>query len=261
MTVPAEGPSPSVRRRDRIATLTALGGVVLLAWLYLIRDAAAMNAAPMDMMGMRTWGPVDFTLTFLMWAIMMVGMMVPSAIPMTLLYQAVVQKARNQDAVVAPTMVFVGGYLAVWTAFSLAATVSQWGLESAALLSPMMVITSPAIAAGLLILAGVYQLTPLKEACLSHCRSPAHFISEHWRPGPSGAFRMGVRHGWYCLGCCWVLMLLLFVVGVMNLLWVAIIAIFVLIEKVVPHPTLPARIGGVALIGVGAVVLSRWFAQ
>lgn len=210
------------------------------------------------MVRLRAWGSSDFLFIFLMWTIMMVGMMVPTAIPTTLVYSAVARKAAGQGAVVAPTLVFVAGYVTVWTMFSLGATLAQWGLDRAALLSPMMVTTSPAIGASLLIVAGLYQLTPLKRACLSHCRSPAHFISAHWRPSTSGAFRMGIEHGTYCLGCCWLLMGLLFVGGVMNLLWIAVIAVFVLLEKIVPHETLPARVGGLTMILTGALLLASW---
>ncbi|MFQ5720841.1 MAG: DUF2182 domain-containing protein, partial [Acidobacteriota bacterium] len=138
------------------------------------------------MIRIRAWESADFLAVFLMWAIMMVGMMVPTAIPMTLLYAGVVRKGARQGRVVPPTLVFVSGYVAMWTLFSGAATLAQWGLDRAALLSPMMVTTSPAIGAGLLIAAGLYQMTPLKEGCLRHCRSPAHFLSGHWRPGVTG---------------------------------------------------------------------------
>lgn len=249
----------TVAQRDRTVILAALAGVTVLAWLYLIQAAGSMGSArPMDMVRVRAWGSSDFFFIFLMWAIMMVGMMLPSAIPMTLVYGAVVRKAARQGTVVAPTIMFVTGYLAMWILFSLGTTLAQWGLDGAMLLSPMMVSTSPALGAGLLIAAGLYQLTPAKQACLSHCRSPAHFISAHWRPGTSGAFRMGLDHGMYCLGCCWLLMGLLFVGGVMNLLWIAAIAVFVLIEKIVPHQTLPARIGGITMILTGSALLATW---
>ena len=171
----------------RVAILSALAATTGLAWLYLVRTAGgmtgAMAEAPMDMLRIRGWEFADFLLVFLMWAIMMVGMMVPSAIPMTLVYAAVVRKAVRQGTVVPPTLVFVSGYVAMWTLFSVAATLAQLGLDRAALLSPMLVTTSPAIGAGLLIAAGAYQLTPFKQACLRRCRSPAHFISGHWRHG------------------------------------------------------------------------------
>lgn len=255
-------PSSTLARRDRIAILFGLVGASLLAWAYLISMALQMGAemggqmaGGSGMMRMRAWSPVDFWLMFLMWAVMMVGMMVPTAMPMALVYAAVARKAKQQGGAVAPTFVFVGGYLFMWTLFSLVATFAQWGLESAALLSPMMVSTSPGLGAALLIGAGVYQLTPAKRACLEHCRAPAYFISQHWHPGLSGAFRMGVVHGVFCLGCCWILMGLLFFGGVMSLLWIAGITAFVLLEKLLPPGFWAERFAGGALIVVGAVLL------
>jgi predicted metal-binding membrane protein len=198
---------------------------------------------------------------FAMWAIMMVGMMLPSATPTTLVYTAVARKAAREGKPVARVTAFVAGYLSMWTVFSLGATVAQWGLERAALLSPTMVSSSPALGGVLLVGAGIYQLTPFKEACLEHCRSPAHFIAEHWRPGTLGALRMGTEHGAYCLGCCWVLMGLLFFGGVMNLLWIAAITLFVLLEKAVPHGARGGRWAGVGMILAGAVaLLGAWSA-
>ena len=249
-------------RRDKIAILTGLIGVTVLAWIYLVVMATGMadmgSSDSMAMMQLRRWTAVDFLLMFLMWAVMMVGMMAPTAIPMTLIYAAVARKAAHQDTPLAPTATFVAGYIVIWTLFSAAATVAQWALDQAALLSPMMVTTSPALGASLLIAAGVYQLTPFKNACLRHCRAPAYFISEHWRPGASGAFRMGVEHGAICLGCCWVLMGLLFFGGVMSLLWIAGITLFVLLEKIIPHGVLGGRLAGVAMIGAGVVMIATW---
>ena len=205
---------------------------------------------------MRPWTGGGFVLMFLMWAVMMVGMMVPSATPMALLYAGVVRKAAREGSVLAPTAVFVFGYIAMWTLFSLAATAAQWGFERAALLSPMMVTTSPALGAGLLIAAGLYQLTPAKHACLEHCRAPARFLSEHWKPGTVGAFRMGAHHGAWCLGCCWVLMGLLFFGGVMDLLWIAAITLFVLLEKILPFGVRAGRLAGGVMIVTGCAVLA-----
>jgi predicted metal-binding membrane protein len=184
---------------------------------------------------------------------MMVAMMVPTAVPMTLLYAAVARKAAAQHSPVAPAFVFVAGYAAMWAVFGLAATTTQWGLDRAALLSPMMVSRSAWLGAVLLIAAGVYQLTPLKNACLRNCRAPAHFLSRYWRAGRPGAFRMGVRLGAYCLGCCWILMGLLFVGGVMNLTWIAAITVFVLLEKTVPFGVNGGRAAGAAMILTGAL--------
>jgi predicted metal-binding membrane protein len=256
---------PSLPGRDRIAILAGLGGVTLLAWLALVRMAQGMDdMASMAMpvaMQMHAWSAADAWMMFVMWAVMMVGMMVPTAVPMTLIYAAVARKAQRQGTPVAPTFVFAAGYVAMWTLFSVGATAAQWALDQAALLSPMMVASSPWLGAALLVAAGVYQLTPAKQACLEHCRAPASFISHHWRPGAWGAFRMGLAHGAFCLGCCWALMGLLFFGGVMNLLWIAAITLFVLAEKILPAGRFTARWSGVALIGAGSWVLARWWIQ
>jgi predicted metal-binding membrane protein len=156
-----------------------------------------------------------------------------------------------------PTAIFVLAYLVVWTAFSVVAALAQAGLHTAALLSPAMAATSPFLAGGLLIAAGVFQWTPLKRACLSTCRSPMAFLMSSWREGRGGAFMMGIRHGLYCLGCCWALMALLFVAGVMNLLWVAAIAVTVLVEKIVPAGDLIGRIAGMGMIAAGLLLVGR----
>ncbi|MCZ6804471.1 MAG: DUF2182 domain-containing protein [Proteobacteria bacterium] len=155
---------------------------------------------------------------------------------------------------VAPTGAFVSGYIAIWFIFSLFATLSQWGLDQAALLSPMMVSNSVGLGASLLVAADVYQWLPIKDKCLQHCRSPVHFISAHWRSGTIGAIKMGLTHGAFCLGCCWVLMALLFVGGVMNLLWIATITLFVLLEKVLPFGDVSGRVVGVLMITAGGII-------
>ena len=251
--IPAFGNLPG---RDRVAIVSALAGVTILAWIYLIAAAAAMDSmSPSAMMQIRPWTALDGLLMFLMWAVMMVGMMLPSAAPMTLIYAAVARKAAREGTALAPTAVFVGGYIAMWSLFSAAATAAQWGLESTALLSPMMVTTSPVLGASLLIVAGLYQLTPIKDVCLRRCRAPARFMADHWRPGTVGAFRMGLEHGAFCLGCCWVLMGLLFLGGVMNLLWIAGLTLFVLLEKVIPHGLRAGRAAGIAMILAGVASL------
>jgi predicted metal-binding membrane protein len=248
--------------------LAGLGGITVAAWVYVVLAARRMGAgsagmsghsmAPtMDAMtGMRPWTATEFGLRLAMWAVMMVAMMVPTAAPMTLMYAAVARKAAAQHNPVAPTFVFVTGYITMWTVFSLVATIGQHALEQAALLSPMMVSRSAMFGAALLIAAGIYQLTPLKNACLRNCRAPAHFLPRYWRTGNLGAFRMGLRLGAYCVGCCWILMGLLFVGGVMNLLWIAAIAIFVLLEKTIPFGELGGRLAGAAMILVGALSLA-----
>ena len=192
-----------------------------------------------------------------MWAVMMVAMMTPAAGPMVLMFEAIHRRRAAAGRPAVPTAIFVLGYLVVWTVYSVIAALAQGALHAAALLSPAMVATSPLLAGGLLIAAGVFQWTPLKRACLAACRSPLSFLMTGWREGRGGAFVMGLRHGLYCLGCCWALMALLFVAGVMNLLWVAAIAVTVLVEKVVPRGDLVGRLAGVALVAAGVLLLAR----
>ena len=207
--------------------------------------------AGMAMPQLHAWTAAEFVLMFLMWAVMMVGMMLPSAAPMILLYDRVRERQEAKGASLTATAVFAAGYLLAWALFSLAAVVAQWALEQAALLSPMMVSASPWLGGGLLIAAGIYQWTPLKHACLVHCRMPITFLAHHWHPGGLGALRMGLHHGLFCIGCCWVLMALLFVFGVMNLLWIAALAIFVLLEKVLPRGDWVGRVSGALMIAAG----------
>jgi len=234
--------------KDRIITIAALSVLTLLSWIWVLSGAGTgMSAVSMStfkfpppvMDGMTmAWSLGYAALMLAMWWIMMIAMMVPSAAPMILLYGRVSRHAQKKGQMaqgVLPTFVFVLGYLAAWLGFSALATGAQWGLEHAGLVHQMLMwSTSTTLTGLLLIAAGAYQLTPLKQACLEHCRSPAGYLSEHWRDGRSGAFQMGLTHGTYCLGCCWVLMALLFAGGVMNLVWIAGIAIIVLIEKVAP---------------------------
>jgi predicted metal-binding membrane protein len=234
-------------------------GVTLLAWLELGRQTWTMHSAMAAGIAceLRPWTAADAALNFAMWAVMMVGMMVPSAVPMSLLFASVARKAAAQGRAVAPTFAFVAGYVAAWTLFSAGATALQWGLEKTALLSPMLASASPLFGGAVLLGAGLYQLSPWKNACLDHCRAPARFLAGGWRPGGWGAFRMGFRHGLYCLGCCALLMGLLFFGGVMNLLWVAGLTLFVLVEKIAPRGIWIARAAGVGLVVAGALQLAR----
>lgn len=248
-------------RHDRRIVTVSLAIVVALAWLYLWRDAQAMSHMEMPGMSMegmsRTSGAVALALTFAMWAVMMTGMMLPSAAPAILLYGALVRKNGEHGAVLPAVWVFTSGYLVVWTGFSLAAALLQAVLEQTGLLTPMMASASTNFSAALLIAAGIYQLLPLKDVCLRKCRHPIEFFATRWRAGRAGAFRMGAEHGVYCVGCCWALMLLLFVAGVMSLLWVALLAGFVLAEKLLPMHALTTRVASVALILSGVVLLLR----
>jgi predicted metal-binding membrane protein len=215
-----------------------------------VMDMAMAAMRPM------AWTAGTAVVMFFMWWIMMVAMMLPSAAPMILLFAAVNRKQREAGSPFVPTGIFAFGYLAVWAFFSLLAVIAQWGLEQTELLSSMMVGTSVVLGALLLIAAGVWQLTPLKHACLKHCRSPLHFLSHHWHKGRLGAFRMGVEHGAFCLGCCWFLMALLFYGGVMNLYWIVGLAAFVLIEKVVPYGHGIGSVAGVGLLAWGGLLLA-----
>lgn len=239
--------------------IAGLAGVVACAWAYLTPASldmyGRMDGAAAWMME-ATWDAGYLLLIFLMWTVMMVAMMLPSALPTILIFH---QAVRNDPKVGSPSwrmFAFVAGYILAWSGFSVAATLLQWGLAEAALLSPMMVSASPWLGGGLLIVAGVYQWTPIKHACLRHCRSPLAFLMEHWQPGMPGALRLGLRHGLYCVGCCWALMLLLFVGGVMSLLWIGAITAFVLIEKLAPYGAQGGRLSGLALVIAGVWVLT-----
>jgi predicted metal-binding membrane protein len=243
-------------KRDRAVVIGGLIAVSAVSWLYILAGAEMAAAAGGGAMTMRpTWTLGYAILMLAMWWVMMVAMMLPSAAPMVLLFAAIIRNGRKQGGVHVPTGNFVAGYIAVWGGFSLAAVGLQWGLEGLGYLSPTMATRSVALGGILLIGAGVYQLTPLKDACLRHCRSPVGFIAQHWRPGAAGAFVMGLTHGLFCLGCCWVLMVLLFYGGVMNLWWIAGLALYVLIEKLAPAGPRIGRFAGVLLIGWGSWLL------
>ena len=207
--------------------------------------------------GFSPWTSAHGFFLFVMWAVMMTGMMTPSASPMVLLYTQVARQARTLGRVFAPAGWFAGGYIFAWTGFAALAALAQYALEHAAFLSPMMVSTSRIFGAAVLVAAGLYQLMPLKYACLSHCRAPLRFVQEHggFKPDAWGSLRLGLLHGLYCVGCCWALMALLFVGGVMNLLWIAAIAILVLGEKLLPGGVVLARVAGVSAIAAGIWML------
>jgi predicted metal-binding membrane protein len=228
--------------------------LIVLAWAYLLSGAGMdrMGAMP----GMRDGLSNDFLVVAAMWSAMMVAMMAPSAAPTILLYGRVHRNAAGASP--PPTAAFLAGYLACWIGFALAAAALQLALERAALASPAsMALDGRAAAAALLIAAGLYQLSPFKDACLGRCRSPADFLARNYRPGAWGALRLGLLHGAYCVGCCWMLMALLFVGGVMNLLWIAALTLLVAAEKLLPAGNWLARIAGVAMLGWGAVLLLR----
>ena len=258
----------AVLKRDRATVVAGLATIIVLAWAYVVylssnmpsiamSDGSGMviHPAQMSMPNIHVWGSGDVIFTFLMWAVMMVAMMTPSATPMILTFAQVNRQQDNHRTVVPTTIIFLLGYLLLWICFSAGATFVQWGLHSAALLSPEMISVTPLLGGILLILAGVYQFTPLKNICLSRCRTPLGFLMTEWREGTKGALIMGMRHGIYCVGCCWFLMTLLFVAGVMNLVWVALIALYVLVEKVIPAGQWVSRAIGLLTVGWGAWLL------
>ena len=251
-------PLDRVLRRDRLVAVAALAAVAVLAWGHVLLGAgmdmsAAMAgaAAPMPM----AWTPGHAAVMALMWALMMLAMMLPSAAPMILLH-GTVSRRRDPGRGGRRALLFALAYAAVWSGFSLAATAVQWGLERAALLTPDMAAGSAVLASLLFLGAGVYQITPLKRACLRRCRSPLEFLAEHWREGNAGAFRMGLRHGAYCVGCCWAVMALLFAGGVMNLAWIAGLALLVMAEKLLPGGPVVSRVLGAGLVAWGAAGLA-----
>jgi predicted metal-binding membrane protein len=248
-------------RHDRALVLAGLAFVIALSWIWLLMGAGI----PMDEMDMGggqimlmapAWTVGYAALIFSMWIIMMAAMMLPSAAPAILLVIAL-KKQQGEDHAAHSSGLFALGYLAVWAGFSLIATGLQWGLDRAGLLSETMASGSTVLAASLLSAAGVYQWTPWKQACLRHCRSPFDFLTRYWRRGAFGPTRAGAWHGAFCLGCCWMLMALLFVGGLMNILWIAGLALLVLVEKLAPLGPRVSQLTGIVLIGWGVLVLVR----
>lgn len=248
-------------KQDRLIVLSGLAAIVLLAAVYTVMgvgmnmSALTMTRMAIEMPGMAmdpvAWTPGYAVLMFLMWWVMMIAMMVPSAAPTVLLYASLARRSPKKNAPYAAASVFLAGYLIVWAGFSVAATALQWALVSLGSMSGMMEITYGPASAALVIAAGLYQLSPLKKACLRHCQSPFVFLMQNWKPGKSGALRMGMLNGWFCLGCCWILMALLFVGGVMNLLWIAGLAVFVGIEKLTPRRPWLNNISAIVLVITG----------
>jgi predicted metal-binding membrane protein len=268
------GPIERLLRRDRLITVGALALLCAGAWAYILGGAGMPSTSTSGMTGMSHMSAMpdmtaaasnaeptladarDFLLGVLMWWSMMIAMMAPSASPMVLLYARVARTTRgsNGERVLSHTGWFVAGYLAVWLMFSLLATLLQHGLTRVSMLSPeTLSVANHWFVAGVLILAGLYQLSPVQDVCLSHCRAPASFLAQHYRPGAIGALRLGELHGSYCVGCCWLLMALLFVGGLMNLAWIAALTVLVAAQKILPGGHWIGRVAGLALI-VGGVM-------
>jgi predicted metal-binding membrane protein len=269
----SDGPLEALLRRDRLIVASALGAIAALAWAYVLWLAADMDMGGMNMSGFRMvpagmgimapaaapWSAVEFALVFVMWAVMMVGMMAPSAAPMILLYARAGRQQRIAGKPLAATGWFAAGYFLAWGAFSLTATLAQWVLEREALLDARMASSNIVLGAIVLIAAGIYQWLPIKDACLAQCQTPFRFLMTHggFRTDIPGCLKLGFLHGTYCVGCCWVLMAVLFVVGVMNVLWIAILALLVLLEKLTPWGRQIARVVGAVCIVAGVWMVFR----
>ena len=257
------GVAASLVRGERVVIGAGLLALTLLSWLYLALLADSMEAmgsaggrsAFMALMPMGRWGPAEFALCFAMWFVMMIAMMVPSAAPMLFAFRTLSRSRAGSERAGHSFVAFLLGYLIVWGAFSALATGAQWGLREAALVTDLMTSASPKLNAALLLGAGIYQFAPAKQVCLSRCRTPMGFLLTEWRDGTRGALVMGLRHGGFCVGCCWGLMALLFVGGVMNLLWIAVLAMAVLAEKLLPFGTVPSKIAGLLMIASGLWLL------
>lgn len=245
-----------ILRRERWLLGACLLGVTLLAWAYLLSGAGMDMSMPGMVMAPMAWSPMTAIIMFAMWWIMMIAMMTPSAAPAVLLFSTIDRKGASPENPAVGAGIFLSGYLTIWSGFALAATALQWALETVGLMAIDMRVNSRIAGGLILVAAGLYQFTPLKSACLRHCQAPLLFLSTHWQQGVGGAFRMGLRHGAYCLGCCWFLMALLFVGGIMNLLWIAGLALYVALEKLLPGISWISYLAGAALTIAGALMIA-----
>lgn len=227
------------------ALIITIGSVIALSWYYMT-FAMTMNMEPISQ-----WNTYDLFMLFVMWTIMMFGMMLPSAIPVILIVNNINQQRISRGAAYVHSVYFVIGYLSAWAFYSLLITFIQYWLHHIALLTPMMISNEAWFSSALLFIAGVYQWLPIKQRCLNVCRSPMGFLMKEWGEGHLKAIKLGFKHGQYCLGCCWFLMALLFVAGVMNLKWIAILTFIVVVEKMFPKGELLGRV-----LGLGLIVLS-----
>jgi predicted metal-binding membrane protein len=284
MTAQASSILETTLEQDRVILVAGLLAVIVVSWVWLLFGAgmtmdafemtqmskpvglssdkdmtgqdSTMSAMPVAMVQSVEW-TIDYALLmFTMWWVMMIAMMLPSASPMLLLFARLNRMEKSRGRPFVQTGIFAAGYLMAWGLFSAVAAALQWAFEASGLLSSMMVSTSSVLGGFLLIAAGAWQLTPIKQACLRRCRSPIGFLSSHWRNGRCGAIRMGLQHGMYCLGCCWFLMGLLFYGGVMNLYWIIGLAAFILIEKLSPAGHWLGKVVGVGVLGWGSLAIA-----
>jgi len=245
-------------RRDRLIIVGALLGLSVLALAYTWWLGNGFDMSAMMSPDFIPWTAAHFGFMFAMWVVMMIGMMTPSVAPMVLLYAGIARQASAHGTSFAHAGWFASGYLLAWIAFAAVATLAQWWLESLAMIAPMMAGTGHVAGGVILILAGIYQWLPVKQACLVECSAPLAFVQRHggFAASARGSLRLGVLHGLYCIGCCWALMALLFAFGVMNLAWIAGLMIYVLLEKLLPNPRMVSHIAGVAAIAAGLWMLS-----
>ena len=267
----SDGTLEKVLRRDRLVVAGALGVIATFAWGYVLWLADDMDMGGMDMTGFRVipagigimapanapWRVIEFAFVFAMWSVMMVGMMAPSAAPMILMYARAGRQGTSAGKPFAATGWFAAGYFLAWIGFALVATYVQWWFEREALLDSRMVSANNVLGGMVLIAAGLYQWTPLKDVCLAQCQTPFQFLMRHggFRGDVPGCLVLGLRHGAYCVGCCWALMALLFVSGVMNVLWIALLAVLVLLEKLTRYGRWIGRAAGIACVAAGAQML------
>ena len=259
-------PLSSLLFRQKTIIYAGLLAIGLASWGYMLWMAWAMEHMDVIEMwmpprgGARPWEFYDFWMCFVMWIIMMIAMMLPSISPMVLLFSKVNKTKKEKEQIYAPTFIFLSGYLLSWAVFSIIATLVQWPLHESALLNPMMNSRSYLLSGLILTSAGIYQFTPLKEVCLKHCRTPLTYLFAHWKDGKLGALYMGLHHGTFCVGCCWMLMAILFALGVMNLLWIMALALFVLFEKI-PYikDSYIRTIPGFVFIGWGVYWVHTYF--
>lgn len=264
----AEAALENLLKRDRAVVLAAVLALTALAWAYVLWTAASMSAATsaasmpgMDMPGMNmaqtgsVWSVGGFSFTAAMWVVMMIGMMTPSAAPMILLYARVGRQARADGRLFASTGWFAGGYLLAWSGFAVLAGLAQLALAHMMLITPTLAAANNLFAGLMLVAAGIYQWTPVKDSCLSQCQAPLSFLQRHggFRRDRRGSLQLGLKHGLACIGCCWALMMLLFVGGVMNLLWIAALSILVLLEKLVLFGRFMPRVVGLVLVAAGTI--------
>jgi predicted metal-binding membrane protein len=251
------------RWRNRLLALGGLSAVIALSWFYLVRMNAGMSHSyggmdHMAMMAMAPRLPEQILAAFIMWSVMMVAMMLPTALPAVTVFDNLARRRGLQTGSASPVALFVAGYVAAWTGFAAVAAAAQVVLSRAALLTPMLQSASIALSAVILLAAGAFQFTSLKDACLTKCRTPLAFFLAEWRDSKTGALVLGLKHGSYCVGCCWALMAVMFVVGAMNLLWMGALVLFVLGEKMTPARWRYRHVAGVVLVLWGLAVATTF---